>query len=103
MISKTLKFGLVTLALCSFSLTQAQEKKKPNPEKMFASFDTNEDKAISLEEFKTKKRRNEVKPEMLEKRFKVMDKNEDGSVSLEEFKEGMQGGKGKGDKKKKQE
>jgi len=102
MISKTIKFGLVTLALCTVSFTQAQEKKKPNPEKMFASFDANEDKAISLEEFKSKKRRNEVKPEMLEKRFKAMDQNEDGSVTLEEFKAGMQGGKGKGDKKKKQ-
>ncbi len=96
MITKNLKLGLVVLALCSFSFTQAQDKKKkPDPEKVFASFDTNEDKAISLEEFKAKKRKNDVNPEALEKRFAKIDTDEDGLVSLEEFKAGMQAGKKK--------
>ncbi len=94
MISKHLKFSLAALTLFTISLTQAQEKKKPSPEKIFASFDANEDDMISLEEFKGRKRKNDVKPEMLEKRFEAMDVNDDNLITLEEFMAGIQGGKG---------
>ncbi|MEN3322660.1 EF-hand domain-containing protein [Mariniflexile soesokkakense] len=85
MISKTLKFGLVAVALCAFSFSQAQEKMKPDPEKIFVSLDTNNDKLISLDEFKAKKRKNEVPMEALEKRFSAMDTNTDGLVNFDEF------------------
>ena len=91
-----LKFGLLTLALFAFTQINAQEKKKPDPEKMFASFDANKDNSISLEEFKGKKRKNEVPAEALEKKYAKMDANSDGSVTLDEFKAGMiKGEKGK--------
>lgn len=96
-----LKFGVLAIGLLVSSHISAQEKKKPDPKKMFASFDANQDKAISLEEFKGRKRKNEIAPEVLEKRFAKMDGDSNGSVTIEEFIANMQGGKG--EKKKKQE
>ncbi|WP_445732014.1 EF-hand domain-containing protein [Mariniflexile sp.] len=98
-----LKFGLLMFALFAFSQVNAQDKKQPDPEKMFASFDANDDKSISLEEFKNKKRKNEVPAEALEKRYAAMDANSDGSVTLEEFKAGMMKGKKTEGMKKKKE
>lgn len=95
---KTLKLGVFAIGLLAFSQVNAQEKKQPDPEKMFASFDANNDKMITLDEFKSKKRKNEVQPEQLEKRYAAMDENSDGSVTLEEFKSSL--GKAKGGKKK---
>ncbi|WP_405291072.1 EF-hand domain-containing protein [Algibacter sp. Ld11] len=103
MTSKKLKFGLVIVALCAVSITNAQDKKKPDPEKMFASYDTNEDKLITLDEFKAKKRKKEMEAEVLEKRFAKMDADSNGSVTLEEFKAGMAKGKGQGNNKKKKQ
>ena len=81
------KLSLITLALFAFSLsTYAQEKKKPNPEKVFKRFDLNEDGAITLEEFKNAKRKNEITEEILEKRFNRMDGDKDGLVTLDELK-----------------
>jgi len=102
MISKTLKFGIVVVALCAFSVTNAQDRKKPDPEKMFASYDADEDKLISLDEYKSKKRKKEMEADVLEKRFAKMDENSDGSVTLEEFKASMNNQKGKGKGKKKE-
>lgn len=95
MTSNKLKFGLVAVALCAVSFTNAQEKKKPDPEKMFASFDADKNNAISLEEFKGKKRKKEMEPAALEKRYAKLDADGDGSVTLEEFKAGMTKGKKK--------
>ena len=97
-----LKFGLLTIALFAFSQVNAQDRKQPDPEKMFASYDANEDKIISLDEFKSKKRKNEMAPEALEKRYATMDANSDGSVTFEEFKVAMAKGRGgkRGGKKK---
>jgi Ca2+-binding EF-hand superfamily protein len=78
----TLKLGTLVLALCAFTTIEAQERKKPDPEKVFNRFDVNEDNSISLEEFKSAKRKNEVPDEKLEKNFKRMDANEDGKVTL---------------------
>ena len=94
-----LKFGLFTFALFTMSQVNAQEQKKPDPEKMFASIDSNNDNSLSLEEFKTKKRKNEVPAEALEKRFAKIDTDSDGAVTLEEFKAGMV----KGEKSKKKQ
>lgn len=98
MILKTLKLGVLAIGLFAFSQVNAQEKKPQDPEKMFASFDANTDKMITLDEFKSKKRRKEIQPEQLEKRYTTMDENSDGLVSLEEFKMSMM--KVKGGKKK---
>ena len=96
MTSNKLKFGLVAVALCAVSFTNAQEKKRPTPEKMFASYDADEDKLISLDEFKGKKRKKEVEPAILEKRFTKMDADSNGSVTLEEFTAVMTKTKGQG-------
>ena len=85
----TLKLGVLALGLFTFTQGNAQEKKKPDPEKMFASFDTNSDKSISLDEFKNKKRKNELSLDVLEKRYANMDANADGAVTLDEFKADM--------------
>ena len=95
-----LKFALVTFVLLAFSQVNAQEKKKPDPEKMFATLDTNKDGNVSLEEMKARKTKKEVSAEMHEKRFARMDANSDGAVTLEEFKTAMEKvGKGEGKKK----
>ena len=101
MTSKKLKLGLVVMALFAVTITNAQDKKKPDPEKMFASYDTDEDKLISLDEFKAKKRRKEVEAAVLEKRYAKMDADSNGSVTFDEFKAGMEKGKGEGKKTKK--
>ncbi|MCL5130444.1 EF-hand domain-containing protein [Algibacter sp. L4_22] len=101
MTSKKLKFGLVIVALCAVSITNAQDKKKPDPEKMFASYDTDEDKLISLDEFKTKKRKKEMEAAVLEKRFAKIDADSNGTLTLDEFKAGMAKGKDQGNNKKK--
>ncbi|WP_158847524.1 EF-hand domain-containing protein [Algibacter sp. L1A34] len=101
MTSKNLKFGLVIVALCAVSITNAQDKKKPDPEKMFASYDTDEDKLISLDEFKSKKRKKEMEAAVLEKRFAKIDTDSNGTLTLDEFKAGMAKGKGQGNNKKK--
>jgi Ca2+-binding EF-hand superfamily protein len=102
----TLKLGVVALGLFAYSQTTTAQDKKPDPEKMFKSFDANEDGSISLEEFKNKKRKNEVPAERLEKNFARMDEDSNGSVTLEEFKtagEKMKSkGAGEGMKKKKE-
>ncbi|WP_372753065.1 EF-hand domain-containing protein [Mariniflexile sp.] len=97
----TLKLGVLALGLFAFSQGNAQDKQKqqPDPEKMFAALDTNKDGAMSLEEFKARKTKKEVAPEILEKRFAKMDADANGLVFLEEFKTAMakSGGKGKGE------
>ena len=59
MISKTLKIGLLGIALCSISFVSGQEgkgKKKGSPEELFKKLDTDANGTISLEEFKKAKR-----------------------------------------------
>jgi Ca2+-binding EF-hand superfamily protein len=94
----TLKLGTVALALFVFSAIQAQEKKEPNFEKMHKRFDADANGTVSLEEFKSAKRKNEVPVKKLEKNFARLDSNSDGEMTLEELKENW--GKGKGKKKK---
>ena len=89
MISKTIKIGLVILALFSFSLGTAQDKKgkrKPNPEKAFKKLDSNADGAVTLEEFKAKRLKDESKAAKIEKRFAKMDTDGNGTLDLAEFK-----------------
>lgn len=97
----TLKLGVLALGLFAFSQGNAQDRQKPDPEKMFTILDTNKDGSISLEEMKARKRKNEVSDEMQEKRFAKIDTNADGAVTLEEFKAGIanRGNKGEGKKK----
>jgi len=98
--STILKFALFSFALLAFSQVNAQEKKKPDPEKMFAALDTNKDGSVTLEEMKARKTKKELSAEAQEKRFAKMDADGNGSISLEEFKGAMaKGGKGEGKKK----
>lgn len=99
----TLKLGTLALALFAFTSIEAQEKKKPDPEKMFKRLDANEDGVITLEEFKSAKRKNEVSDEKLEKNFARMDEDSNGEVTLEEMKASREKGKKKGKGKKKKQ
>ena len=96
----TFKITILALALFAFSSIQAQEKKEPNFEKMLKRFDADGNGSISLEEFKSAKRKKEVPTERLEKNYARIDANNDGSVTLAELKENW--AKRKEKKKKKQ-
>ena len=100
----TVKFGVLTLLLFAFSLSiSAQEKKEPNFDRMLKRYDTDANGSISLEEFKSAKRKNEVPAERLEKNYVKLDGDSNGAVTLEELKtnwvKGKAKGKGKGKKK----
>ncbi|MBP0903758.1 EF-hand domain-containing protein [Mariniflexile gromovii] len=100
-----LKFALFSFALLAFSQVNAQDRQKPDPEKMFTALDTNKDGTVSLDEMKARKTKREVTPEAQEKRFAAMDADANGAITLEEFKTAMAKvkGRGQGEGKKKQE
>ncbi|MFC0606027.1 EF-hand domain-containing protein [Winogradskyella pulchriflava] len=88
MISKTLKFSLLVVAICSISFVTAQErkeKKKANPEEVFKKLDADANGSLSLEEFKAKRSR-KGDTEAADAHFKALDKDANGALSLEEFK-----------------
>ena len=95
MIIKTLKVGLFTLAIASFSFVGAQEKKemkeknKGNHERMFKHLDADANGSISLEEFKAKRMKDASKESQIEKRFAKMDTDANGSIDSAEFKVAM--------------
>jgi hypothetical protein len=73
---------------------------RPKPEEVFKKLDTNNDAALSLDEFKAGKRAQQD-PTKAEGIYKQIDKNNDGQISLDEFKAhrppggpGGHGGKG---------
>lgn len=75
------------LLVPAVSVSAADGKKAPNPEKAFARKDANSDGSLTLEEYKTG-----MKDKALEKadqRFKKIDTNGDGKLSLDEFKAGI--------------
>jgi len=82
--SNILKISVLTLALCSFTFANAQEKKKKNPEKMFKKMDSDANGTISLDEFKAAKPKADA--DKLAKRFSKMDADASGEVSMDEFK-----------------
>ena len=57
------------------------EKPKPDPAAAFAKKDTNNDKSLSLDEYKAGAK----DPAKAEEAFKKKDKNADGKLTLEEF------------------
>ncbi|GAA4959652.1 EF-hand domain-containing protein [Algibacter aquimarinus] len=85
--TSSFKIGILALALFAFSTIQAQEKKEPNFEKMLKRFDADNNGSISLEEFKSAKRKKEVPAERLEKNYARLDTNNDGALTLAELKE----------------
>lgn len=98
----TVKLVLLALGVFSFSSSLiAQEIKKPDVEKMMKRFDTDKNGSISLKEFISVKRKNEVPADRLGKRFNQMDKDENGAVTLKELKAFFEKSKGKKKGKKK--
>ena len=91
----TLKLGTLALALFVFSSLQAQEKKEPDFDKMFKRLDADANGTVSLEEFKSAKRKNEVPVERLEKNYARLDADGNGKLTLDELKAGWKKGKGK--------
>ncbi|MHA7942323.1 EF-hand domain-containing protein [Formosa sp. 3Alg 14/1] len=85
---KTLTFAMLSLAFSAVSFSaQAQDKKRePNPEKMLERMDTDKNGTISLEEFKSVKRKKEVDAKTLEKNFAKIDADSNGQITLEELK-----------------
>lgn len=71
----------------ALSASAADEKKAPDPEKIFARKDADGDGSLTLEEFKTGLKDKAL--ENAEKRFKKIDTDGNGKVSLDEFKAGM--------------
>ena len=96
--SKTLKISIFIFALASFTLVDAQERKKdkkPNPERMFKHLDADANGSITFEEFKAKRMKNPSKGATVQKRFSIMDADGNGSVNLEEFSKFIQQGTAK--------
>lgn len=88
MISKSIRTGFFILAITSFSFGGAQEKLKPQNEeaiKSFKTLDTNFDEAISLEEYKTNRKKDESNEDQVKNRFMKMDIDGNGSINLEEY------------------
>lgn len=65
----------------------AEEKKAPDPTKIFARKDANSDGALTLDEYKSGMKDKAL--DHADKRFKKIDTNGDGTLSLDEFKAGM--------------
>lgn len=105
MTSKTLKFGILTLALCAFTFANAQDKKQLKKDELFKTMDTNKDGVISSTEFEPNEARKELMKvrmeEKLYERFKKLDKDNNGSVSFDEYKAMAIEHKKKGAKKRK--
>lgn len=99
------KIGLLTLALCTFTLGNAQDKKQLKKDELFKTMDTNKDGVISTKEFEPNEARKELMKarmeEKLEERFKKLDKDGNGSVSFEEYKAMAEQRKKEGKKKRK--
>lgn len=108
---KSLKFGLIALALFTVSLSQAQEENKTEAEKkvakaeLFKTMDANNDGVISNDEFEPMKARKEQmekrKEKNIEEHFKKMDTDNNGMVSLKEFKAAAEARKAKKGEKRK--
>lgn len=81
-------FAMLSLAFfaVSFSIQAQDKKREPNPEKMLERMDTDKNGTISLEEFKSVKRKKEVEAKVLEKNFAKIDTDSNGQITLEELK-----------------
>ena len=81
--------ALVALTPLGIAETRGEEgeKKQPSVEKQFKNRDKDEDGFLSLEEFKSFIRKEDIK-EQADKWFKNRDKDGDGKLSFEEFEAG---------------
>lgn len=75
------------LLVPAVSVSAAEEKKAPDPARIFARKDSNSDGTLSLDEYKAGLKDKAL--ENADKRFKKIDNNGDGRLSLDEFKAGM--------------
>lgn len=91
MISKTVKVSCLAVALLGSFLAQAQQerKRRPQPEKILAKMDTDDNGSVSLDEFKAAPMNEDFKIEVLEKRFKKMDEDDNGEIDIEELKKAV--------------
>lgn len=98
--SNIFKLSAIALGLfaCTYTMS-AQDKKGPNFDKMFSRFDADESGAITLEEFTSAKRKNEIPVEKLEKQYAKLDADNDGALTLAELKENWKKSRGKKKKK----
>lgn len=92
MISKKVKVSLLVAAILGIFSTQAQQKRRgqPNPDKIMAKVDSDENGTISLEEFKAARMNQDFKDEVVEKRFRQMDMDDNGQVNLDELKKAIE-------------
>ncbi len=81
--------ALVALTALGIAETRGEEgeKKPASAEKLFKQRDKDGDGFLSLEEFKSVIKKEEMK-EQADKWFKNRDKNDDGKLSFEEFEAG---------------
>ena len=81
--------ALVALTALGIAETRGEEgeKKPASAEKLFKQRDQDGDGFLSLEEFKSVIKKEEMK-EQADKWFKNRDKNDDGKLSFEEFEAG---------------
>ena len=81
--------ALVALTPLGIAETRGEEgeKKQPSVEKQFKNRDKDEDGILSLEEFKSFIKKEDMK-EQADKWFKNRDKDGDGKLSFEEFEAG---------------
>ena len=91
MLSVRFKAWLALVALTALGIAETRgeegEKKPASAEKLFKQRDKDGDGFLSLEEFKSVIKKEEMK-EQADKWFKNRDKNDDGKLSFEEFEAG---------------
>lgn len=87
MLVRPFVIGCLVSGLLAPTTVAAQEKKAPDPAKIFARKDANSDGSLTLDEFKTGLKDKAL--EKADKRFKKIDTNGDAKLSLDEFKAGI--------------
>jgi Ca2+-binding EF-hand superfamily protein len=88
---KTVKVGLVIVAMFGYGTIQSQTERrgKPSPDKVMEKIDADENGTISLAEFKAAPINQDFKEEVVIKRFSRMDEDKNGEINIEELKKAI--------------